>query len=258
MMLNVALKTIPCRGAPKERVIVPWWNSDCDKAVKMRTQAFKNLHRCPIQENVICFKQCRALARETIKEAKKKSWRSLCGTLGPDTPERQVWSRINKISGKVVRSTMPALNDGGAEAVKNKEKASMCVKASQEVHNSTSLGVENINMREETLKSEGWKLDFVSEESNSYNVFFSLKELKDALQAGANTTPGQDKISYEMLKQLDDIALDEILALFNYGLGGGSITNKMETCCCNSNLETREKSILSFFLSTNSIYICPV
>ena len=110
---------------------------------------------------------------------------------------------------------MPALNDGSIEAAKNKEKANMCVKAFQEVHNSTSLGVENIKMREETLKSEGWKLDFVSKESNSYNVFFSLKELKDAVQAGANITPGQDKISYEMLKQLDDIALHEILTLFN-------------------------------------------
>ena len=118
---------------------------------------------------------------------------------------------------------MPALNDGSTEAVKNKEKAKecekarMCDKAFQEVHNSTSLGVENIKMREETLKSEGWKLDFVREESNSYNVFFSLKELKDAVQAGANTSPGQNEISYKMLKQLDDIALDEILALFNYG-----------------------------------------
>lgn len=67
MILNVALKTIPCRGAPKERVIVPWWNSDCDKAVKMRKQAFKTLRRCPIQKNVIYFKQCRALARKLRK-----------------------------------------------------------------------------------------------------------------------------------------------------------------------------------------------
>ena len=71
-MLNVALKTIPCRGAPKERVIVPWWNSDCDKAIKMSKHAFKILHRCPIQENVFYFKQYRALARETIKEAKRR------------------------------------------------------------------------------------------------------------------------------------------------------------------------------------------
>ena len=129
------------------------------------------------------------------------------------------------MSGKVTRSAMPALNDGSIEAVKNKEKASMCVKFFQDVHNSTSLGVENIKMREETLKSEGWKLYYFTEESNSYNVF-SLKELKDALQAGANITPHQDKISYKMLKQLDDIALEEILTLFNYGWKEGQLPIK--------------------------------
>ena len=48
------------------------------------------------------------------------------------------------------------------------------------------------------------------------NVFFSLKELKQAVQAGAKTTPSQDSISNELLKHLDDVALEEILALSNY------------------------------------------
>lgn len=96
MILKVALKTIPCRGAPKERVVVPWWNSDCDKAVKKRKQAFKTLRRNHTQENVIFLKQCRAVARKTVKDSKKRSWRSFCGTLGPDTPVREVWSRIHK------------------------------------------------------------------------------------------------------------------------------------------------------------------
>lgn len=33
--------------------------------------------------------------------------------------------------------------------------------------------------------------------------------------SGANTTPGRDRVSYELVKHLDDIVLDEILALFN-------------------------------------------
>ena len=99
------------------------------------------------------------------------------------------------------------------EADLKMKKKQACVKVFKEVHNSTPLGVENIKIREETLKSEGWKLDYLCEENKSYSVFFSLKELKDGVQAGANTTPGQDKISYEMLKQLDNIALEEILAL---------------------------------------------
>ncbi len=56
----------------------------------------------------------------------------------------------------------------------------------------------------------------MSEENSSYNVFFSLRELRDAVRAGANTTPGQDEVSYEILKHSDDVVLEEILALYSY------------------------------------------
>ena len=215
VILNAALESIPYKGVPKERVIVPWWNSDCDKAVKKRNEAFRELRRNVSLENVIYFKQCRASARRTIKEAKNNCWRTFCGTLGPETPVKQVWARIHRMSGKVVKATMPVLKSRDAEAVSAIEKASMCVKVFQEVHNSKSLGEEGLRNREEVLRVEGWKLNNTDTENHSYNLFFSLKELRSAIHAGANTSPGQDKISYEMLKHLDDVALEEILCMFN-------------------------------------------
>lgn len=53
MILRVASETMPCRLAPKDRVIVAWWNKDCDKAVWKRKQAFRNLRKNPTQENAI-------------------------------------------------------------------------------------------------------------------------------------------------------------------------------------------------------------
>lgn len=78
-------------------------------------KAFKLLRRNPTQDNSIYFKHGRAKARKIIKEAKRKCWRDFFGTLGPDTPVRQVWSRIHKMCGKMVRSIMPALSDGGSK-----------------------------------------------------------------------------------------------------------------------------------------------
>lgn len=110
--------------------------------------------------------------------------------------------------------------------VDNLDKANVCVKVFQEVHNSKSFGDYGLRRREEILKEEGWKLDAVNSESNDYNlffVFFSLKEVKQAVQNGVNTSPGHDGISYEMLKHLDDVALEEVLALFNYVWEAGSL-----------------------------------
>ncbi len=64
-------------------------------------------------------------------------------------------------------------------------------------------------------------------------MFFSLRELRDAVRAGANTTPGQDEVSYEILKHSDDVVLEEILALYSYTVYG-KLENTMEACSCSS------------------------
>lgn len=107
--------------------------------------------------------------------------------------------------------------------VKIREK---CVKTFQDVHNSKSLGHEGLREREELLKADEWKLNYVGERNRSYNAFFSLKELKDAVKTGLNTTPGQDGISYELLKHLEEGALEEMLALYNYVWEAGMLPTK--------------------------------
>lgn len=42
-----------------------------------------------------------------------------------------------------------------------------------------------------------------------------MKELRDAINSGANTTPGRDGLAYELFKHLDNIVFEEVLALFN-------------------------------------------
>lgn len=48
------------------------------------------------------------------------------------------------------------------------------------------------------------------------NLFFSLEELHRAIGKGRKTAPGKDGISYEIVKNLSDLVLEEILSLINY------------------------------------------
>lgn len=223
MIINGASESIPCRRCPRERIIVPWWNKKCDQAIGKRKQAFRTLRKNPTEKNLIEFKKCRALARKIIKSEKKKSWRTYCGTINHNTPVKQVWSRIHKMSGKTFNLSFPVLKNGSSEAVFSKDKADMCAKVFQDVHNSKSLSEESLRLRENILQMEGWKLINSAETIKDYNKYFSIKELKDAIQAGANTSPGQDGISYKLLQHLDDIVLDEICVLCNYIWEAGTI-----------------------------------
>ena len=49
-------------------------------------------------------------------------------------------------------------------------------------------------------KAEKLKLNFKSNNTESYNIPFTIEELKDAIQTSHNTAIGPDEIHYEFLK----------------------------------------------------------
>ena len=51
-------------------------------------------------------------------------------------------------------------------------------------------------------KAEKLKLNFKSNNTESYNLPFTIEELKDAIQTSHNTAIGPDEIHYEFLKHL--------------------------------------------------------
>lgn len=208
---KVAQLTIPLRNVPKARALVPWWNKNCDIAVRNRNRAYRKLRKYPVLDNVMEYKKERAVARRVIKNAKRDSWRSFCGTLSPETPIKQLWMIIHRMSGIYRKPSIPALLEGDIEAVTNKEKADVFVEVFQALHSSGELG----DLRKEIMLKESWKLDRSLDDNSSINLFFSLQELQEAVQSGSNTSPGRDGLCYELLKHLDDSVLIEILALFN-------------------------------------------
>ena len=84
----------------------------------------------------------------------------------------------------------------------------------QAVNSSGNLGVERCMKRTKLMLIHRWKLDRNSENDNPVNLFFTMKELRDAINSDA-ATPGRDGLSYELFKHLDDFVREEILALFN-------------------------------------------
>lgn len=55
--------------------IVPWWTQECYEAIQTRNRAFRVLRRTLTPEEVLEYQRARAIARRTIKAAKRKCWR---------------------------------------------------------------------------------------------------------------------------------------------------------------------------------------
>ena len=142
--------------------------------------------------------------------------------LGPETV-RQLWAAVRKMSGAHKSRSIPMLQKGESVAISNKEKADMFVENFQALHSSGSLGVERCRKRTELMTVNQWKLEESLDNANPINLFLTMKELKEAIMSGENTTVGRDRLSYELFKHLDDIVLKDILALFNTVWVGGCL-----------------------------------
>ena len=128
MLHEAAQCSIPVKQAPRPCMLVPRWNKECDEAVRNRNVACRRLKKYPIMLNPTEYKRLWAVARTVIKEGKRCNWREFCGTLGPETPVRQLWSAVRKMSGVYKSRSIPVLWRGEIVAVPIKKKQSCLLK----------------------------------------------------------------------------------------------------------------------------------
>jgi len=81
---ETALEAIP-QSKKSLKIAVPWWNKQCDVAVKKKKHAFNRMKRTWLLSDIITFKRCRATARKVILEAKSSFWQQFCTSLTSNT-----------------------------------------------------------------------------------------------------------------------------------------------------------------------------
>ena len=72
-LTNIALKTVPKSSKIPKPTHKPWFNADCENAIKERKKTLNTFKRKPTQANLDQYRAARAKARRTIKESKRKS-----------------------------------------------------------------------------------------------------------------------------------------------------------------------------------------
>ena len=77
-----------------------WWNEDCKIATKNARKQFTNVKRNSTPENVDLYLSLEEIAKETVIEAKKESWNNYVSTITRTTSIKEIWTKINAISGK--------------------------------------------------------------------------------------------------------------------------------------------------------------
>lgn len=164
-----------------------WWNSDCEKAVRLRKAAFLKFKFCSSYENFIEYKKNDARTKIVLRTVKKDHFLEFCSSLDLSANSSCVWAKIKKMSKNYHREEMS--NVFNAEAVVAIRKAINLL-----CPDWVPTGPLNLIEANATLSfNASWGLDEP----------FSYVEFSAALQGTKNkSSPGIDKIDYVILKSL--------------------------------------------------------
>ncbi|PVD24065.1 hypothetical protein C0Q70_14535 [Pomacea canaliculata] len=117
---------------------------------------------------------------------------------------------MRKIKGRFQASLIGHLRVGDSVLTEIRDVANSL--ASTIAHNSSSSHYSSDFQRLKTVQ-ESSGCDFSSDNSEKYNLPFSVSELQQALQKCKDSAPGPDNISYQLLTHLPHVSLLLLLDL---------------------------------------------
>ena len=208
--LETAEKYIPkTKGRPR-RPAVPWWDTTCGKLRRIARKCYRRFTGNPSDVTKTIYQRALAKERKYIRKAKRESWINYINGINSKTPQRLVWKKIRKLSGKFVPSPTPSLKINDVLITKPEEVAEKFGKHFTDVSSSKNYSPQFNNIRNSSVS-----ISFESDNKEDYNAAFTLRELREALSSCESTAPGADNITYNMIKHLPDCAKVFLLKILN-------------------------------------------
>jgi len=205
--------TIPTRTGSPKRIPVPWWTQECSEALRERKLAERAQKRRPSLENKIRYNRMKARCRYIFNTARKNSWIEYVNTINKDTPPSKVWKIVRKISKKHVITPQPIIKDNNGALLRAPEDVSN--RLAEEYARVSQISNYPRDFQNHKNNVERNAIRFFTRENLEYNREFTIDEMKKVLTLTNETSPGQDRITYSMIKGCHESLLIYILNLFN-------------------------------------------
>lgn len=209
-MIESGIKCIPkTQGNPK-RPAVPWWNKTCAALRRVTRKCFRRYKTSGSHVAKTTYLRNQAKQRRYFKKAKRDSWIYYINGINSKTPSSKIWKKIKKLSGKFVPSPLPSLKINDVIITDPNEVA-----AKFGEHFSNISNPNKYSPKFQRIRNSRTIPNFTSNNEESYNAPFTIRELRDALSSTESTAPGEDDIIYEMLNHLPESSNKFLLKIIN-------------------------------------------
>ena len=222
-LIEIASASIPKSSTKSKHIPKPWFDESCKEAVKKRKLALRTFKRHPMHENLIAYRRATAQAKRIIKNKKKESWQNYVSKLNTRSSIKKTWDIIRKISGKNSSPPLHYIFDASDTLVKEPKDISNVL--GQEFSKNSSSSHYSNSFQHLKARTEQTNLNFTSNNHETYNEFFTMTELKEALRRASDTAIGPDEIHYQLLKHLPEDTIVLLLDIMNEIWLSGQLPN---------------------------------
>ena len=99
---------------------------------------------------MIAYKRAHAIARKTIKTAKKKDWEKFCNEINYHTPSKVIWNQIKRINKIQSNRSIPILKNNDTDIITDKQKANYLADSFANISSDTNYNSEFLKIKNET------------------------------------------------------------------------------------------------------------
>lgn len=230
IILEAAEQSIPKTSGKPWKYRTPWWNKECQEALKNSKRAFNRYKRHPSTFNECEYKRLRAITRKTFKESKRISWINFVSQLSRFAPMSEIWDKLKKIRG-VHKSTQvkTLVSDDGEIHHEPLDIANILAKTFAD--NSSDKNYTPAFARTKTSEHPNEiDIDAPSSEINpELDEMFEKQEIKTLIKISRNSAAGPDGIFNIFLKNLPECGYAKLTTLFNEIWTAGSFPKSWQT-----------------------------
>lgn len=213
-LLNTANVTIPKTSSKPHHKQVPYWTEKCKVAANHRNAALKLFKSKNDSHHKNLY--LKAKAQRVIRQEKTNTWNDFCDTITDNTKLSSVSRMAKSFSGIKTQNKIPTLKTNTKIAETNFEKTNSLANHFSQISSNDNYP-KSFLKRKERLQQK-WKnaQPKYYHETEILNSEIQLYELENAIKnAKNNTSPGQDQIRYEIIKDLPTSSQIRLLKIFN-------------------------------------------
>merc|ERR1711895_172989 len=192
----------------------PWWTPELASSRANREYFHRKYKKNKNVENRERWRQARRTHKPKCEEAQNESWKKFISEFDESMSLSTLCRRGKKLKG-VAANSIRILKDQGPAGQIYSDTDDIAERMARNFAEVSSDNNYTSSFLQKKIHAEQNMPNFEERTNHYYNQDFTLEELDSALSSVGNTAPGEDEITYEMIKNLPTHIRELLVVMFN-------------------------------------------